>query len=91
MNAGTPVLAANASCLPEIAAGAALLVDPFSKPAIAEALEKLYRSPELRADLMAKGHARRLDFSWDSAAARLYDLLKSAATAGDKKQVSGDD
>lgn len=75
----------------EIAAGAALLVDPFSEPAIAEALEKLYRSPELRVDLMAKGHIRRLDFSWDAAAAEVYDLLKSAATAGGKKQASGDE
>lgn len=91
MNAGTSVLAAHASCLPEIAAGAALLVDPFSEPAIAKALEKLYRSPELRADLVAKGFTRRLDFSWDAAAAEVYDLLKSAATAGGEKQASGDD
>jgi len=90
MNAGTPVLAAHASCLPEIAAGAALLVDPFSEPAIAKALEKLYRSPELRADLVAKGFTRRLDFSWDAAAAQLYNLLKTAAAGGEKQASSHD-
>lgn len=77
MNAGTPVLAARASCLPEIAGDAALLVDPFSEEAIAAGLECLYLDEALRQTLIEKGNRRRTDFSWDTAAAQLYDLLAS--------------
>lgn len=88
MNCGTPVLAADASCLPEIAAGAALLVDPFSEADIAAALEQLYSDAALRASLIVKGDIRRTDFSWDTAAAQLYDLLKS--TAGEQEAPDHD-
>lgn len=87
MNAGTPVLTANTSCLPEIAGDAALLVDPWSETAIAAGLEQLFRDAELRSTLIANGHRRRTDFSWDTAAEQLYKLLAATAAPGGKKEA----
>jgi glycosyltransferase involved in cell wall biosynthesis len=71
----TPVLAANTTCLPEVAGNAALLVDPYSEAAIAGGLETMYTNSALRTDLIEKGRQRRLDFSWDKAAREIYQLL----------------
>jgi len=81
MNCDTPVLAANASCLPEIAGDAALLVDPLSETAIADGLEKLWRDGAFAQKLVEKGRVRREQFSWDRAAKEVYEALK-ALTGG---------
>jgi glycosyltransferase involved in cell wall biosynthesis len=77
MNTGTPVLAANATCLPEVAGDAALLVDPMSENAIQLGLKQLYEQDALRASLIARGHIRKEAFSWDTAAEQVYEALKS--------------
>jgi glycosyltransferase involved in cell wall biosynthesis len=79
MHCDTPVLAANASCLPEIAGDAALLVDPLSETAIAEGLEKLWSDKDFAQQLVVKGRIRREQFNWDKAAEEVYEILKGAA------------
>lgn len=79
MHCDTPVLAANTSCLPEIAGNAALLVDPFDERAIAEGLERLWTDSDLAKNLVANGRVQRERFSWDKAAAEVYAALKKAA------------
>ncbi|MFN0174534.1 MAG: glycosyltransferase family 4 protein [Saprospiraceae bacterium] len=79
MYCDTPVMAANASCLPEIAGDAALLVDPFSETAIADGLEKLCRERDFTQKLVENGRVRREKFSWDKAAEEVYEALKEAA------------
>ncbi|MFN0037863.1 MAG: glycosyltransferase family 4 protein [Saprospiraceae bacterium] len=76
MYCDTPVLAANASCLPEIAGDAALLVDPLSETAMAEGLEKLWRDVGFAQKLVGNGRVQREKFSWDVAAERVYAVLK---------------
>ncbi len=51
MAAGVPVITSNTSCLPEVAGGGALLVDPRSAAEIQGAMDKLLTSPELRQEL----------------------------------------
>jgi glycosyltransferase involved in cell wall biosynthesis len=75
----TPVLAANATCLPEIAGDAALLVDPFSESAMAEGLEKIWSDADFAQKLVENGRVRREQFSWDKAAEQVYEALKSAS------------
>ncbi len=66
MAAGVPVITSNASCLPEVAGGGALLVDPRSASEIQGALDKLLTSPELRRQLATAGLERaRQEFRWD--------------------------
>ena len=79
MHCDTPVLAANASCLPEIAGDAALLVNPLSTSAIAEGLERLWLDQDFAQQLVAKGRIRREQFSWDKAAEEVYGVLKGVA------------
>ena len=77
MRLSTPVITSNISSMPEIAGGAALLVDPFDAEDIARAMERVYSDPALRADLIQKGLARAKLFSWAKAADAYLDLLRS--------------
>ena len=68
MACGTPVLTSNVTCLPEIAGGAAVIVDPASTSSIAEGLAQLDGSDDLRRSLVARGFERARQFSWASSA-----------------------
>ena len=75
MQSDVPVLAADATALPEVAGDAALLVNPLSEEEIAAALLRLWQDEALRHELIARGRARREAFSWDQAAEQIYQLL----------------
>jgi glycosyltransferase involved in cell wall biosynthesis len=83
MAGGTPVIASNASCLPEVLGDAAILVDPKDGRAFANALEDVLTRPELRARLVAAGRERARQFTWDRSAQCTVDayerVLKGAA------------
>jgi glycosyltransferase involved in cell wall biosynthesis len=79
MHCDVPVLAAYASCLPEIAGDAALLVNPFSEVEMAEGLKKLWENRAFAQDLVARGRIQRARFSWDAAAEQVYAVLRAAA------------
>jgi glycosyltransferase involved in cell wall biosynthesis len=76
---GTPVVTSNTSCLPEIAGGAAILVDPESSEAIASGLfEALSETPAEREKRALAGKLVAARFTWSDAAAqyiRLYELI----------------
>ena len=65
---GVPVITSNTSSLPEVAGKAALLVDPESPRAIAEAVRKIMKNPRLRRQLIRRGLKRARLFSWDKTA-----------------------
>lgn len=73
-----PVITSNTSCMPEIAGDAAILVNPNDIEAIAEAMQKLLQSAELRNILIEKGEERVKLFSWDFSASKLMGLLENA-------------
>jgi len=79
MASGTPVLAGNRSSLPEVVAGAGMLVDPFDIEEIAEAVGRLAEDPVLRADLRQKGLLRAKQFNWSETARRTWEVLQAAA------------
>ncbi len=58
MNYGLPVLASNATCIPEVVGDAALLFDPDDPAAIGEAMRQAVESPRLLQDLRARGRRR---------------------------------
>ena len=68
MACGTPVLTSSATCLPEIAGDAAVIVDPHSVASIAEGIGRLDSSAELRQTLRARGIQRAALFTWESSA-----------------------
>ena len=65
MSAGCPVISSDTSSLPEVVGNAALLVDPNDVEALADAMEKLAQSSDLRQVLVDRGHLQRRMFSWD--------------------------
>jgi glycosyltransferase involved in cell wall biosynthesis len=74
MASGTPVVTSNVSSLPEVAGDAALLVDPTSAEAIADAMRRVLTDDRLAADLSARGIARAQAFSWERSAARIQQI-----------------
>jgi glycosyltransferase involved in cell wall biosynthesis len=75
MACGTPVLTSFGSGTEEVAADAALLINPTDPGAIAEALAALARQPQLRDDLRRRGLARAAGFSWQRTGAATRELL----------------
>jgi glycosyltransferase involved in cell wall biosynthesis len=78
MAAGTPVLAADRGALPEVTAGAALLVEPAPDP-LAAGLERLLADAGLRERLRAAGLARAAQFSWERTARETLAVYRAAA------------
>jgi len=82
MACGAPVITSRASSLPEVVGDAGLLVDPYSEPAISDAMGELLNSPKKRADLSARARARSRDFSWRQVAEQtvaVYEKVRAAA------------
>ena len=78
MACGVPVVASNSSALPEVAGGAALLVDPRDVDALAAAIGRVLRDRALRERLRAAGIARAGQFSWETAARRTLDVYAAS-------------
>ncbi len=68
MACGTPVVASNAACLPEIGGAAARYFDPTDTEAMAEAIRAVLRDPALQAHMRQEGLAQAARFSWQRAA-----------------------
>lgn len=75
MATGVPVITSDISCMPEIAGGAALLVDPFNAAAVADAMNQVVKDQTLRASLIAQGLIRAMDFSWDSSSEKFWKIV----------------
>lgn len=74
---GTPVIAARAASLPEVAGEAALYGDPTRPTTFAAAMWRLRQEPELRKSLIAKGLARAREFTWRKTAEKTWEVLRS--------------
>lgn len=78
--AETAVITSDVTSMPEVAGDAALLVDPLSVDAIADAMSRIEGDEALRTSLIEKGRARKELFSWDRTATLLWDsLMKTKA------------
>ncbi|MPN15933.1 Alpha-maltose-1-phosphate synthase [bioreactor metagenome] len=77
MACGTPVVTSCTSAMPEIAGGAALLVDPNNEKEIAEAILKIENDKDIRENLINAGIKRSSGFSWEHTAKELLKIYKS--------------
>ena len=73
---GVPVLTSNVSACAEVAADAALTVDPLNVNAIAGAIVKLFRDAGLRSDLVEKGKHRSAEYTWERTAQTTLDVIE---------------
>jgi glycosyltransferase involved in cell wall biosynthesis len=75
MACGTPVITSNCTAMPEIAGGAAILVDPLSAAQIADAVNGIYGNVELRRTMTEKGVVRAKDFKWADVCMKIEAVL----------------
>ncbi|MBU3659533.1 MAG: glycosyltransferase family 4 protein [Flavobacteriales bacterium] len=77
MKCGVPILAANATCLPEIARNAAIYCDAFNINSIASGMIELFNNEKLRNELSQNGLKRSQEFDWDQSAEKIWEVIKT--------------
>jgi len=86
MTLGVPVVAANGGALPEVAGGAAHLVDPSDPDSIATGLDLVLTDAARRRELIALGRVRASAFNWTKTARGLLAAYEDLA--GDAARIS---
>jgi glycosyltransferase involved in cell wall biosynthesis len=76
MAVGTPVIAANASCLPEIYADAAVYFDPYDPHDIANKISQVLSSSSLRRQLIKKGKQQLTKYSWEKMSQQTWQIYR---------------
>lgn len=76
---GTPVLSSAVSAIPEIAEGAAVLVNPKKQIDLQTGLKDLMTDPTRRQELGALGKVRAQGFSWEEAARHTLRIYEKVA------------
>ncbi len=79
MACGTPVVAADASSIPEVVGDAAYLVDPLDARKMAGAIIAVLIQDNLHANLSNQGLARATNFSWYKTASATVDVYREVA------------
>ncbi len=82
MALGCPVITCNASCMPEIAGDAALYFQPGDPEELAVTIERLYSSSGLRHDIVAAGHRREAQFTWEKCASETLSVYTKVLQQG---------
>ncbi len=86
MACGVPVITSNTSSMPEVAGGAAYLIDPAKPLKIAEAISSVQNDRALQAEMMEKGIQRASYFSWKRAAEQVLDTYEQVMLKTTDKQ-----
>jgi glycosyltransferase involved in cell wall biosynthesis len=80
--AGVPLVCSDIPVLREVAGDAALFV-PLGRPdLLAAAVQRVLSDSNLREELVARGHRRAADLSWQQAADRTASVWQAAAAGG---------
>ncbi len=74
MSAGTPVLAASSSCLPEVLGDAAFYFDPEDISGIIQLVEQVLSSPEYREKMSLSGKIQAERYSWEKMAKQTLEV-----------------
>jgi glycosyltransferase involved in cell wall biosynthesis len=76
MKVGTPVITSNLTAMPEVAGGAAVLVDPYDTEEMVSEMSKLLQANKLREELGKKGMERASHYSWERTSEQYLGLYK---------------
>lgn len=79
MACGAPVIASNATSLPEVVACPEALFDPHHDDDVARALHRVLTDAGFRTALAAHGLRRAAAYSWQGSARRALDAMRAAA------------
>jgi alpha-1,3-rhamnosyl/mannosyltransferase len=80
MASGTPTIASNGSCLPEISGGVLRYFDPESVEDMSACMEEIFEKPALGRELVEKGISRAKEFDWRRCAEQTLAVLAHAAS-----------
>jgi len=75
-NSNIPVITSDITSMPEVANGAALLVNPHSSQSISVGMLAIVKDDKLKHELIAKGNLRKKDFSWDNSSDLLWKSIE---------------
>jgi glycosyltransferase involved in cell wall biosynthesis len=78
MAGGTPVLSSSATCLPEIYGDAAVYFSPDDIPGLVDSIDRLLGAPELRTEMIVRGHAQAAKYSWERLARQTLAIYNEA-------------
>jgi glycosyltransferase involved in cell wall biosynthesis len=73
---GTPVIASNVSCMPEILGDAALYFDPYDLEDMAKAMERITTDEKLRDEIISKGLEQVKKYNWSNTAKETLDVYR---------------
>ena len=76
MSHGTPVVTSSTTATAEVAGDSALLIDPKSADAIAEAITEILHKSELSEELSEKGLERAKKMTWENTALATADIYR---------------
>jgi len=82
MACGVPVVTSNISSMPEVAGGAAVLVDPLDVESIADGLRRAIGDAAMRSECITRGRARAKEFSWTKTAEGALRAYRAVAAGG---------
>nr|WP_294794100.1 glycosyltransferase family 1 protein [uncultured Mucilaginibacter sp.] len=74
-----PTLVSNNTCLPEVGGDAVIAFDPYNEKDMADKIQMVLSSAELRSDMIKKGRERLKKFSWQATAQQIVDVFKVAS------------
>ncbi len=78
MQCGTPAITSNTSSLPEVVGEAGIMVDPRDADTLCQAMLRLYRDGDLRAELARRSLERANLFTWERTAELTISAYRSA-------------
>ncbi|MFA6423643.1 MAG: glycosyltransferase family 1 protein [Patescibacteria group bacterium] len=77
MACGTPVIASNTTSIPEVAANAAILINPQKPFELTAAMSKIIHNSRERYKYINLGKERAEEFDWDKCAHETLEVIKS--------------
>jgi alpha-1,3-rhamnosyl/mannosyltransferase len=84
MASGTPVVASNVTCLPEVLGSAAVLVDPNDVAAFSKAVESVLSDARARTSLIAAGREHAREFTWERCAGQTLNVYREVLARNPK-------
>ena len=88
MACGTPVITSKTSSMPEVAGGAALLIDPKKPEDIALKINKTLANQAMREQLIKLGAERADEFTWKNTAKGVLNIYKEVEQSQSKQVKS---
>ena len=82
MASGTAVVCSKSKSLAEVVGDAAMIVSPDNVFDIARGIREVLLSPELRAEMIVRGHAQVSRFTWENTARQVNAVYEAVAGGG---------